>query len=119
MACGCGGTCGCGGGTTASAQALELTATPVDLAPLLGRIESLEAAIRALGEFRFFSKQEREQDAKSGAALPDGSFPIEDEEDLMNAIHLVHMANNEGIAKSHIRARASVLGLESKIPKDW
>lgn len=60
-----------------------------------------------------FNTAERAKLAKEGAAMPDGSFPIRNEADLMNAIHAIGRANNPDAVKAHIRARAKALGLES------
>lgn len=62
---------------------------------------------------RDFNQAAREKDAKSGAALPDGSFPILNESDLMNAIHAIGRASDPAAAKAHIVKRAKDLGLEN------
>lgn len=67
-------------------------------------------------EEREFSKEKREDLAKVGEALPDGSFPIENEEDLKNAIHAYGRAKNQSAAAKHIAKRAKELGLEDLIP---
>lgn len=68
---------------------------------------------------RHFSEAERDKAADSGAALPDGSFPIYNAEDLGNAISLAHNAKNVARAKRHIKKRAAALGLTGKLPDDW
>ncbi|HYA07495.1 MAG TPA: HK97 family phage prohead protease [Xanthobacteraceae bacterium] len=68
---------------------------------------------------RDFSAAERKKDAKSGAAMKDGSFPIENAKDLRNAIRLAGNAKNPDAARRHIKARAKALGLESEIPDTW
>lgn len=60
---------------------------------------------------RDFSAKERKKDAKSGAAMPDGSFPIENAKDLANARKLVGHAKDPAAARRHIEARAKALGL--------
>jgi HK97 family phage prohead protease len=58
--------------------------------------------------------------AKSGAALPDGSFPIANEKDLANAIHLAGAGNTaKATVKAHIKARAKALGLTAQLPQAW
>lgn len=79
--------------------------------------ESLMFRLLELG--RDFPKDEREQLAKQGAALPDGSFPIKNAGDLRNAIKLAGHASDPARAKSHIRKRAKALGLEDLIPDTW
>lgn len=79
---------------------------------------------KALGQIdiafkKKFNKAERDKAADSGAALPDGSFPILNGKDLENAIHDIGRASDEAAAKAHIIKRAKALGLESKLPADW
>lgn len=68
---------------------------------------------------RDYSEDERQSFADKGWALPDGSFPIADEEDFDNAINLAHKANDIKAAQAHIKKRAKELGLEDKIPETW
>jgi Putative phage serine protease XkdF len=62
----------------------------------------------------------RKHDAKTGAAMPSGSYPIETEADLTKAIHAVGRggASHDSIRK-HIISRARSLGASSKIPDNW
>lgn len=67
-------------------------------------------------EKRDFSQKERAADAKSGAAMEGGSFPIENQEDLNNAVRLRgNGKHSKASVESHIRARAKALGL--KVPE--
>ena len=67
-----------------------------------------------------FSESERKDLAKTGAAMPDGSFPIRNGEDLHHAISLVGMSNHsESSVKTHIKTRAKTLGLEGSLPDTW
>ena len=66
-----------------------------------------------------YSREQRDEMAGNGQAMPDGSFPIKDEEDLRNAIRLAGNASNPEAAKRHIRKRARALGLTDMIPEDW
>jgi hypothetical protein len=75
--------------------------------------------VRVLLLKRDFSSDERQAAANSGAALPDGSFPIKNGEDLKNAIHLVGNAKDPAKAKAHIKARAASLGLSGQLPGGW
>lgn len=63
---------------------------------------------------RDFNQAARDKAAKSGAAMPDGSFPILNAEDLANAVHAIGRADHPEAVKAHIRQRAKDLGLE-----DW
>ena len=74
-------------------------------------VRELIAAVKK----RDFSAKERKTDAKSGAAMPDGSFPIEDAGDLANAMRLAGHAKDPAAARRHIKARAKALGLESHL----
>jgi len=68
---------------------------------------------------RFFSEGSREKLADKGHALPDGSFPIENEKDLKNAIKAHGRAKDVNKAKAHIKKRAKALGKEDLIPENW
>jgi hypothetical protein len=63
---------------------------------------------------------DREKKAASGAAMPDGSYPIADRADLGKAIHAVGRggASHDAIRK-HIITRARSLGASSEIPDNW
>lgn len=67
---------------------------------------------------RAFSAEQRKKLA-GGAALPDGSFPIVNRQDLLNAIRAFGRAKNKAAAKRHIRKRARALGLTSVLPDSW
>jgi HK97 family phage prohead protease len=66
-----------------------------------------------------FTADERKALAAKGHAMPDGSFPIENTEDLKNAIHLAGNAKDPAAAKAHIKKRAAALGASKMIPTDW
>ena len=66
-------------------------------------------------EKRDFNAAERKKAAKSGAAMTDGSFPIENSSDLHNAMQAIGRAKNPAKAKAHIKARAKALGLTSEL----
>ena len=68
---------------------------------------------------RDYSDAEREAFAKKGWALPDGSFPIADVEDLKNAIQAFGRASDKEAAKAHIIKRAKALGASDLLPDDW
>jgi hypothetical protein len=97
-----------GGGLFANA-ALELDA-PVD---------ELYAELRLLLDNRDFSQDQRTKLSKSGAAMPDGSFPIENEQDLKNAIRAIGRAKNPAAARAHVVQRAKALGLTKLLPGSW
>lgn len=64
---------------------------------------------------RDFSAGERQAAASSGAAEPDGSYPIKNRGDLHNAMQAIGRSKNPGKTRAHIRARAKALGLESEL----
>lgn len=68
---------------------------------------------------RQYDAETRKEFADKGWALPDGSFPIADEEDLRNAIQAVGRASDYEAARQHIIKRARALGLTDLLPEDW
>jgi hypothetical protein len=97
--------CGCldGWGVIDLTESTEDTATA-----------ALEAA------FRDFPQEERDKAADQGHALPDGSFPIENCEDLQNAIQAIGRAKDPDAAKAHIRKRFGQLDCPGvELPEDW
>lgn len=67
------------------------------------------------------TKAERDIAAKKRQALPDGSYPIRNEEDLKNAIQAFGRAKEEerGRVRRHIMRRAKALGKSDLIPEKW
>ena len=61
----------------------------------------------------------RKKMAKTGVAMPDGSFPIPDASHLDSAIKLAGNANDPTAARAHIKRRAAALGQSAKIPDSW
>jgi len=76
--------------------------------------EVADIALKAM-----YSEEERMEMAKGGMALPDGSYPIKDEEDLKYAIMAYGRAKDKTKAKAHIKKRAMDLGREDLIPEVW
>lgn len=76
--------------------------------------EAAEIALKSA-----YSDMDREQMAEEGIALPDGSFPIADEDDLRNAIKAYGRAGDKAAAQRHIKKRARDLGAEDLIPENW
>jgi hypothetical protein len=70
-------------------------------------------------EKREFSTAERDAAAESGAAMPDGSFPIKSAKDLMNAIRAIGRAKDRAKTIAHIVRRAKALGREDLIPDSF
>jgi hypothetical protein len=63
--------------------------------------------------------KERRKLAEQGKALPDGSFPIRNREDLQDAIQSYGRASDKAEAKRWIKRRARELNAEKELPEDW
>lgn len=85
----------------------------------LEEAEDIEAEAAEIALKRAFSDDERDAMAKKGQAMPDGSFPIANEDDLKNAIQAYGRAKDKNAAKAHIIKRALDLGKEELIPLSW
>lgn len=67
-----------------------------------------------------YSADDRKTMAGKGQAMPDGSYPIADEEDLNNAIHAVGRGNADHDAiRAHVIKRAAALGKSDAVPDNW
>lgn len=66
-----------------------------------------------------YNAKDRHRMSQSGVAMPDGSFPIANRDDLANAIQSVGRASNYEAARRHIISRARSLGAISMLPKEW
>jgi uncharacterized membrane protein YkoI len=79
----------------------------------------IDAEVADVALKSMYSDDERDEMAKGGMALPDGSYPIKDEEDLKNAIMSYGRAADKEKAKAHIKKRAMELDQEDMIPAEW
>lgn len=68
---------------------------------------------------REFTGAQRKTLAANGKALPDGSFPVENEADLHNAISAFGRAGDKPAAKAHIITRAKAMGMQGALPDGW
>lgn len=68
---------------------------------------------------RKFSTEQRRTMAEAGHAMPDGSYPIGNKNDLMNAIRSWGRGGSDPKVKAHIKRRAKEMGMESMIPENW
>lgn len=68
-----------------------------------------------------YSAEQRRAMAKSGGAMSDGSYPIDDKDDLEKAIHAVGRGKNNSHAdiRAHIAKRAKALGATDLLPDSW
>lgn len=76
-------------------------------------------AVEELVEKRDVSTEERERLADRGQAMPDGSYPIANKQDLRNAIQAFGRAKDPAKVKEHIIRRARALGASDLIPEGW
>jgi hypothetical protein len=89
---------------------------------LAARVASLKSRVdEAKTEFTYIPRDQREKLAKEGKALPDGSFPIENVEDVRAAIHAYGRAKDSHKAdvRKHIEKRARQLNVRHLIPENW
>lgn len=79
-----------------------------------------EPVLTSSATFREVDTEERKRLAKEGAAMPDGSYPIANCEDLKNAIQAIGRAKDPAAVKSHIRKRKAALSCnEVGLPDTW
>lgn len=102
-------------GKTAAAPAPEDTVTMTGSPGALMRLIH-EASLRK----EKYDTADRKDMGASGAAMPDGSYPIEDHADLERAIRAVGRggADHDAIRR-HVIQRAKALGASSEIPENW
>lgn len=81
--------------------------------------EEIEAEAAEIALKRAFNEEQREEMAKEGLALPDGSFPISNVDDLRNAIMAHGRSTDKEKAKIHIMKRARDMGKEDMLPASW
>ena len=68
---------------------------------------------------RDYSAKQRKEMADSGEAMPDGSYPIANRTDLMNAIRSWGRGGADPKVKEYIKRRAKALGHSDMIPDNW
>ena len=68
-----------------------------------------------------YTDKEREQGAKDGWAMPDGSYPCKTPDDIDNAVKAVGRGTNNShdAIRRHIIENAQRLGVSEKIPENW
>jgi hypothetical protein len=105
---------------SARIEKLEKSNTPKE--ELEARVASLKSKMNdAKTEFAYISRDDREKLAKKGHALPDGSYPIRDVEDLKNAIQAYGRSKKSDRAdvRKHIMKRAHQLNFRHLIPDSF
>lgn len=93
-------------------------------AALAAKAQELSARVASAkypDQFADISTDERKKLAKKGQAMPDGSYPIRNEDDLKNAIQAFGRAKESDRARvrRHIMRRARQLDRENLIPEKW
>jgi hypothetical protein len=81
--------------------------------------EAIEAEAAEIALKRAFSDDQRDELAKEGKAMKDGSYPIDSEQDLRNAVQAYGRASDKPATKAHIMKRARAMGLDELIPSNW
>jgi len=86
----------------------------------VAKIAELSARVRD-GELTYIPRDERQKLAKEGKALKDGSFPIQNVEDLRAAIHAYGRAkdSHKSDVRKHITKMAGKLNVRHLIPENW
>lgn len=65
------------------------------------------------------SADARKEAADKGEAMPDGSFPIRNKQELAKAILALGRAKNPQAVKAHIIKRARALNATDLLPDSW
>ena len=97
----------------------KLWVIPEDELTETSQQETQEENMEYETEKRDFSAKEREHAASTGAAMPDGSYPINNRTDLENAIRSWGRGGAKPDVKAHIISRAKTLGATDLIPDNW
>lgn len=69
--------------------------------------------------YESFNDALRAEYAEQGLAMPDGSYPITDKEDLKNAVQAYGRAKDKDAVKAHIIKRAKELNALKELPESW
>ena len=100
-------------------EEVEATGQVVDLAVERMALTDEDRAAAAEA-FREVPQDERDERADDGSAMPDGSYPIANCEDLSNAIQAIGRAKDPAPVKQHIKKRAGALDCpDVSLPEDW
>src|ERR1700690_726106 len=97
----------------------EIEAARANGSAALATLDKIGAMVTEALEKREFSDKERAKAADKGEAMPDGSFPIKNKEDLSNAVQAFGRAKNKKAVKAHIKARAKAMGATDARPESW
>jgi hypothetical protein len=105
-----------GAGVASPSLVIRLEGAPLTEDMLRGIVDARVAELAKAD----LSAAGRKKAAASGAAMPDGSYPINTKADLRKAIKAVGRggADHDKI-RAHIVKRAKALGLEALVPDNW
>ena len=100
--------------------AATLVAIPAFPQTYLSLGEWGESDMTASGVFKDYTPDQRRDMIESGEAMPDGSYPIADCQDLRNAIQAIGRAKDPESVKKHISKRKNALGCDDvDLPESW
>ena len=88
-------------------------------AEMCGKCGAMAVEVKMVPVDIFNTKGDKPEMDEEYMKMADGSYPIEDENDLKMAIMAVDDAENPQAAKMHCMKRAQDLGKEDMIPKSW
>lgn len=74
---------------------------------------------KILSHSTILNAAKRKELAAKGEAMPDGSFPIQNVSDLIDAVRTYGLSNNKPAAKAWIIKRAKELDATDKLPDGW
>jgi 2'-5' RNA ligase len=99
---------------------LKLTATPTLKIPNIGLGDLSDRSDRAREMLHALASMAKRRDnARTGLAMRDGSFPIANVPQLRNAVAAYTFAENKDKAKRFIIRRANALGRQDLLPESW
>lgn len=81
--------------------------------------EAIESEAAEIALKRAFSDDQRKELVREGKAMKDGSYAIDSEQDLRNAVQAYGRASDKPATKAHIMKRAHTMGLDELIPSNW
>jgi uncharacterized membrane protein YkoI len=88
-------------------------------AEMCGKCGAMAVEVKMVPVDIFNTKGDKPEMDEEYMKMADGSYQIEDENDLKMAIMAVDNAENPQAAKMHCMKRAQELGMEDMIPKSW
>lgn len=107
------------GGATVTAETVEAVKADGETPQLTVNVH-VTAAPESVSEKADLSAAGRRKAAASGAAMSDGSYPINTKADLRKAIRAVGRGGaDHNKIRAHVIKRAKALGLEAMVPDNW